>query len=497
MDVRILGCSGGRSTELELTSYLIDECLLIDTGAVTSALHLDEQETITDILITHAHLDHTLGLALLYENTRASLVRPVDVWATGPVIGEIREHILTPSIMPLVRNDETGIPGLNLHSIQLEIPFRVGSYEVEAFPVNHTRGSVAFRVSDSDHTFFFTGDTGRTDRIWRWIKKKGKLDCLIAEASFPDRMEELANISKHLTPQTLVESLDRAGIGPDHKVHVVHIKPAFMDEMREEIKSKKGKKLIVVSKGDVIKLDKGSIAKVLPEAEEKVRNKVIEFDRSADLYDQKSRLTSEFGISVGAGDIVFRQGDKSRIMYVIQEGKVRVYREAEGVERTLATIGAGEFFGEMAMLNNRPRSATVSAITDLKLMAFDRPAFEKLVVDNFGVALRIIRTLAQRLQEADTVIENLLYFDTESKVINTIVHAAYDEGIETEEGFMLLTSPEELSDKSGVVVNTLRNILSELVDDDFIIARRETLVIPNVPRLKRLLKFIELRDEFS
>jgi CRP/FNR family cyclic AMP-dependent transcriptional regulator len=149
------------------------------------------------------------------------------------------------------------------------------------------------------------------------------------------------------------------------------------------------------------------------------------------------------------------------------------------------------------MLNNRPRSATAEALSDVRLLAFDKGAFEKLVVNNFGVAMRIIRTLAARLEDTDTLIENMLYFEPQSKVVNTLIHTAYDEGIETGEGFLLRTTPEKLADKSGVVLSTLRGIMAELVEQKFIVARREALVIPDIPKLRRLLKFLDLKDEFT
>ncbi len=498
MEIKILGCSGGRTPDHELTSYLIDDSLLIDTGSAASTMSLELQENLNNIFITHAHLDHIIGIAHIYDNTRNLRVHPLHVYGTEPVLRNIREHLLVPSIMPNYNPKDKGEPGINFHPIALEIPFRIGNFEVEAYPVNHTPGAVAVRVSDGLHNFMFTGDTGRTDRIWNWIKRKGMVDCLIAEVSFPNKMHELAEVSAHLTCQSLIESLVKAEIPGDAKVHVVHLKPAFMDELLEEIEGEEDWNLIALKKGDVIRLDPGKKEpRILQEEiEEKVTDKIPEFDKASDLYEQREKMSNEFGVSAAKGDVIFQQGDTSTIMYIIQEGKVRIVRKAFRYEKTLAVLGQGDFFGEMAMLNNRPRSATAVAMTDVKLLAFDRKAFESLILDNFGVALRIIRTLSNRLQDADGLIENLLYVDPESKIINTLIKAAYDEGIETSEGFVIRTTPEELSDRSGVIIETLRDILTDLVKNKMILARRETLIIPDPQKLKRLMKFLELKDEF-
>lgn len=496
MEIRILGCSGGRSPGFELSSYLVDGSLLIDTGGAASSLSLAEQENISDILITHAHLDHILGIGFIYQNTWKSRVRALDIHATEPVIRVIREHLLCPEVMPLESTGVDDLTGMRFLPVKPEKPFQVGAYEAEAFPVFHTPGSVAYRLSDSAHTVVYTGDTGVTDRVWRWINKRGGVDILIAEASFPNRMSELAHLSRHLTPKGLVESLKKADVGPDRKVHVVHLKPAFLGELMDDIDAERGFNLAMARKGDVIRSDHDHQEHDL-HVPKRIRDKLVEFDSGADLYDQRDKLSRQFGIEVKKGDYIFRQGDKSKEMYIIQEGRVRIVREAGKTGKTLSVLADGDFFGEMAMLNNRPRSASAVAITEVKLLAFDGAAFEKLVLENFGVALRLIRTLSERLQHADIIIENLLFLDPKSKVVNTLIQSAYNEGIETGEGLQLRITPEEIEDLSGVVMGTLREVMADLAGEGMIVARRETIVIPNISKMRRLLKFIELRHEFA
>jgi CRP-like cAMP-binding protein/ribonuclease BN (tRNA processing enzyme) len=499
MEIKVLGCSGGKTPAHNLTSYLVDEVILIDTGAAAESLPLELQETISDVLITHSHLDHILGLALMLDNTRASRVRPLEVYAAEATLRVIQDHLLSPEVMPFRFPGEGESPLINFHTIALETPFLVGGYEVEAFPVFHMAGAVAYRVSDQDHTMMFTGDTGRTDRIWNWIKARGGVDCLIAEASFPNRMDQLAAISRHLTPATLAASVAKADWRAEQVVHVVHLKPPFFEDMVKELGEQSGVTFKPLSRGDIIRMEKGRPEPVVVQAEleDRVRDKVPEFDREDDLYHQRDRLVKDFGVSVKAGSPIFEQGDKSKIMYIIQEGKVRIFRKAGGQEKTLATIGPGDFFGEMAMLNNRTRSASAVAVTNLKLLAFDRGAFEDLIISNFGVALHLIRTLAIRLQEADAIIENMLYIDPHSKVINALIQCSLDEGIETSEGYLVRTTPEKIADKSGVVIKTLRQILTDLVNDKMIVLRREAVIVPDLAKLKRLLTFLELKDEFT
>lgn len=86
MKFRVLGCSGGQLPGYNLSSFLIDDSLLIDAGCTTSALDLRAQQKIRDILITHIHLDHVMALGTLADNLYGKCKVPVNVWSVGRVI---------------------------------------------------------------------------------------------------------------------------------------------------------------------------------------------------------------------------------------------------------------------------------------------------------------------------------------------------------------------------------------------------------------------------
>ncbi|CAG0961310.1 partial Cyclic AMP receptor protein, partial [Anaerolineae bacterium] len=73
---------------------------------------------------------------------------------------------------------------------------------------------------------------------------------------------------------------------------------------------------------------------------------------------ESDQLFARFGKTCGAGEVLFREGDAGDRMYVIQSGAVRISKTVKGEEKTLAILGPGEFFGEMAILNAKPRTAT-------------------------------------------------------------------------------------------------------------------------------------------
>lgn len=98
------------------------------------------------------------------------------------------------------------------------------------------------------------------------------------------------------------------------------------------------------------------------------------------------------------GAWIFRSGDSGDSMFVIEEGEVELVKEFGGESRVLARLGPGDFFGEMAVLDGRPRSAAARAATRSRLLPVDGAAFDQLLRDYPEVAVRMLRMLAARLR---------------------------------------------------------------------------------------------------
>lgn len=105
-------------------------------------------------------------------------------------------------------------------------------------------------------------------------------------------------------------------------------------------------------------------------------------------------------MDVPANTFVFREGERGSEMYIIESGTLDVIREARG-EEPLATLGPGDFFGEMAILEDQPRFASVRSVTAARLLRVDRAAFAGLLRENFEIAVRIMRKLVARLRRTE------------------------------------------------------------------------------------------------
>lgn len=105
------------------------------------------------------------------------------------------------------------------------------------------------------------------------------------------------------------------------------------------------------------------------------------------------------------GELVFRQGASGEQMYIIRYGKIRIFRDQDGAETTLATLKPGDSFGEIALFDRKPRSASAQAVGETELDVVSREAFEALQCD--PIIRQVMVKLGQRIREIDESFEKL------------------------------------------------------------------------------------------
>lgn len=237
MKIRVLGCSGAETPGHRPPSFLLNGRILFDTGSVTNVLDVKDQRKIEYIFITHSHLDHILGIPFIADNLIFGRTRHrVNVVSIPPVIKTIRKSLLDGSIWP----DFTVIPNthaaiLNLIDLKSGHSIEVNGYKVTPYAVNHSVPATGFLVEDRrGKRFFYTGDTGPSDGTWQKIGNQ-EIHCLIIETSFPNRMEEIAIRTGHLTPRLLKEELSKMKKRPE-RIYITHPKPQYSDLIQSEIK---------------------------------------------------------------------------------------------------------------------------------------------------------------------------------------------------------------------------------------------------------------------
>ena len=110
-------------------------------------------------------------------------------------------------------------------------------------------------------------------------------------------------------------------------------------------------------------------------------------------------LFQRFGKEFPKGTVLFREGETGKEMFVLQAGRVVITKTVRDTEKTLAVLGPGEFFGEMALISNKPRNATAAVEEASRLLVIDPKTFEGMIRGNSEIAVRMIKKLAERLGE--------------------------------------------------------------------------------------------------
>ena len=254
MQIRVLGCYGSASVVKEgsvckryhSSCFQINESTLIDAGSISGSLDLHEMTKIRTIFLSHAHLDHIHSLPFVAESLFGKIKQPVVIASTEEVLASLKEHIFNNSIWP----DFTAIPNqlhpiLRYQTIKPGVPVRVNGLKVTAIAVNHLVPAVGYLVEDRVSAFVYSGDTYQTEEIWDRASRLKSLKAVFMESTFPDRMGELALLSKHLTPALSYQEFLKIR-REEISLYLYHMKVPYLDEIKKDVKTiphKKGRLL--------------------------------------------------------------------------------------------------------------------------------------------------------------------------------------------------------------------------------------------------------------
>jgi CRP-like cAMP-binding protein len=212
-------------------------------------------------------------------------------------------------------------------------------------------------------------------------------------------------------------------------------------------------------------------------------------------------LFLRFGREFRAGDVLFREGDHGEEMYVIQTGIVQILKLVGSVQRPLATLGRGEFVGEMAILNDKPRTATATVLEDAKCLVIDAATLEQMISNNTEIALRLVKKLARRLDSADEMIQLLMNPDPKARVLLGLKRHAEGFGEETGLGVRIHSSAADLAREVGVEESQVHQVLARLSrlhiasEDDG--GGGSAIVILDLPRMLEFMEFLEMPRRFE
>jgi CRP-like cAMP-binding protein len=163
------------------------------------------------------------------------------------------------------------------------------------------------------------------------------------------------------------------------------------------------------------------------------------------------------------GRTVFNKDDPGETLFIIEGGSVRIYLPSpQGADLTLAVLGPGDFFGDMALLDGGPRSASAAAIEDTDLLALDRADFTALLHSRPQAAMAVLAAITRRLREADEMAADLAFLDVAGRLAKKLLELAASQGVPRQDGTLLdlAVTQEGLANMLGVTRESVNRQLS-------------------------------------
>jgi CRP/FNR family cyclic AMP-dependent transcriptional regulator len=180
--------------------------------------------------------------------------------------------------------------------------------------------------------------------------------------------------------------------------------------------------------------------------------------------------------SAPRGSTIMAAGDQIDSLYIVISGRLKaMMSDSEGKEVILSLIGPGEFFGEMGLIDDSPRSASVVAIEPCELLAITRRDFKKCMVENFDMAQAVMRGLVRRLREADRKIGSLALLDVYGRVARLLLDMS-----EVVDGQKMVTKrlpKQDIAKMIGASREMVSRVMKDLQMGGYIEMRGSTIVL--------------------
>ena len=199
------------------------------------------------------------------------------------------------------------------------------------------------------------------------------------------------------------------------------------------------------------------------------------------------RVRSTYERSLEPGQAVFDQGDPGDHLYVIRAGEVEITREGGAGHRTVARLGPGDFFGELAVVTGRSHSTRAVAVTTTRVLELDRETLEAMCVAQPEIAIRMIRILVSRLIEAERRLAMLGVDDLLGPVVRALVRQAEPAADELGSGFRVATTLHRLAEAAGLSMLEAHRALHQLFDRTLLQLVDDGLRVPDLEALSACL----------
>jgi ribonuclease BN (tRNA processing enzyme) len=218
------------------TTYLVNGTVAIDAGTLGFYGRAEDQARVRNVLVTHTHADHLATLPIFVENVYEEGPDCPTLWGSAAVLHSLRSDVFNDRIWPdlprLVPKDK---PFYRLAELHEEQPIQIDGLRITPVSVEHIVDTFGFIIEAENASVVIVSDTAPTDRIWELANRTPHLRAVFLEATFPESMQPLAQVSKHLTPTMFRDELAKLTVPAQH--YAVHLKPKFQEQICQELQA--------------------------------------------------------------------------------------------------------------------------------------------------------------------------------------------------------------------------------------------------------------------
>ena len=217
------------------------------------------------------------------------------------------------------------------------------------------------------------------------------------------------------------------------------------------------------------------------------------------MADGQTEIFQKYGKNFKPGEVIFREGEEGSEMYIIQIGKVRIVKRSRDEEKTLGVLTDGDFFGEMAVIDKGPRSATAVADTECQIIVFNDKVFESQIQVNPTIAKKIMKRMSARLREANDRISTLLLKDNTSRVTGTLLSLTQKAAPTGGANVSMALGPTtlQLADLVGVEAEKVSEVIGKLGKARIVTLTADTITVSSADDLQRFMNYLAMKERFD
>lgn len=224
-----------RQSGLYLTSYVINDSIAIDAGSLGLMESIDAQAKIRHVLISHTHIDHIATLPIFVDNVHEANRDCVLVHGSQAVLDCLQQDIFNGCVWPdFVNMTPKHGSFLKLSPLEADVAVDLEGLRITPVAVTHTVPTNGFLIEDRAAAIIIISDTGPTERIWELANRTPNLKAVFLEASFPNSLAHIAEVSEHLTPTLFAKEV--AKLKQPTRVIAVHLKARFREQIERELR---------------------------------------------------------------------------------------------------------------------------------------------------------------------------------------------------------------------------------------------------------------------